>query len=69
MATKTVDVRGLLLTVDSTVMECDQFDITFLDMIPYRRPRIERVYYQETDFLLDFTTISRTPRSAPRPMS
>lgn len=58
MATKTVDVRGLLLTVDSTVMECDQFDITFLDMIPYRRPRIERVYYQETDFLLDFTTIS-----------
>ena len=58
VATKTVDVRGLLLTVDSTVMECDQFDITFLDMIPYRRPRIERVYYQETDFLLDFTTIS-----------
>lgn len=55
--TKTVSVTGLVLTVETSVTECDQFDLTFLETLPYRRPRIERVYYQETDFLLDFSSI------------
>lgn len=54
------DVTGISsqeISIQTDVTDCDTFDIQFLEMIPYRRPRIERVSYRETDFLLDFTTI------------
>lgn len=56
----TKDVTGISsqeISIQTDVTDCDTFDIQFLEMIPYRRPRIERVSYRETDFLLDFTTI------------
>lgn len=46
------------ITVSTDVTECDSFDLVFSEMLPYRRPRVEMVNYRETDFLLDFKTIT-----------
>ena len=46
------------ITISTTVTDCDSFDLVFTEMLPYRRPRVEMVNYRETDFLLDFKTIT-----------
>lgn len=51
------DITGPELMIRSDVVECDNFDLLFTEMLPFRRPRIQQVSYQETDFNLDFNTI------------
>ncbi len=52
------------LLIRSDVVECDNFDLLFTDMLPYHRPRIQKVRYQETDFILDFNTILEDTQSS-----
>lgn len=58
------DITGPELMIRSDVVECDNFDLLFTDMLPYRRPRIQSVRYQETDFMLDFNTILEDTQSS-----
>lgn len=58
------DITGPELLIRSDVVECDNFDLLFTDMLPYRRPRIQSVRYQETDFMLDFSTILEDTQSS-----
>ncbi len=58
--TKTVTgITTSKLTVSSSLaIDCTKFEITALSGLPYRRMRVSKVYYRETDYTLDFTTIS-----------
>ena len=58
------DLTGPELMIRSDVVECDSFDLFFDEMLPFRRPRIQMVSYQETDFNLDFTTILEDTQSS-----
>ena len=42
----------------SLAFDCTKFEVTVLGGLPYRRARVSKVYYRETDYTLDFTTIS-----------
>ncbi len=42
----------------SLAIDCTKFEVTVLSGLPYRRARVSKVYYRETDYTLDFTTIS-----------
>lgn len=42
----------------SLAFDCTKFEVTVLSGLPYRRARVSKVYYRETDYTLDFTTIS-----------
>ena len=56
--TQTVDsIQSSDITVHSVAQNCKAFQITAIGRLPYRRFRIAKVYYRETDFSLDFTTI------------
>lgn len=45
------------ITVYSTAQNVSRFVVTVLSAFPYRRARVARVYYRETDFSMNFTTI------------
>ena len=38
-------------------IECTKIEVTMIGNLPYRRGRVTKVYYRETDFTLDFTSI------------
>ena len=39
-------------------IDCTKIEVTMYGSLPYRRMRVSKVYYRETDFTLDFTSIS-----------
>lgn len=56
--TQTVPVDSVEVYVSSNLaIECTKIEVTVIGNLPYRRARVTKVYYRETDFTLDFTSI------------
>lgn len=56
--TQTVAVDSVEVYVSSNLaIECTKIEVTMIGNLPYRRARVTKVYYRETDFTLDFTSI------------
>lgn len=56
--TQTVPVDTVEVYVSSNLaIECTKIEVTMIGNLPYRRARVTKVYYRETDFTLDFTSI------------
>lgn len=56
--TQTVPVDSVEVYVSSNLaIECTKIEVTMIGNLPYRRARVTKVYYRETDFTLDFTSI------------
>lgn len=56
--TQTAAIDSVEVYVSSNlVIECTKIEVTMIGNLPYRRGRVTKVYYRETDFTLDFTSI------------
>lgn len=56
--TQTAPIDSVEVYVSSNLaIECDKIEVTVIGNLPYRRARVTKVYYRETDFTLDFTSI------------
>lgn len=56
--TQTVAIDSVEVYVSSNLaIECTKIEVTMIGNLPYRRGRVTKVYYRETDFTLDFTSI------------
>ena len=56
--TQTAPVDSVEVYVSSNLaIECTKIEVTMIGNLPYRRGRVTKVYYRETDFTLDFTSI------------
>lgn len=50
--------------VNSTLaIDCTKIEVTMNGGLPYRRMRVGKIYYRETDFTLDFDSISKDSQS------
>lgn len=47
----------------SLAIDCTKIEVTMNGGLPYRRMRVIKVYYRETDFTLDFTSIGENSQS------
>lgn len=52
----TVDSAEVYVS-SNLAIECTKMEVTVFGNLPYRRARVTKVYYRETDFTLDFTSI------------
>lgn len=56
--TQTAAIDSVEAYVSSNLaIECTKIEVTMIGNLPYRRGRVTKVYYRETDFTLDFTSI------------
>lgn len=56
--TQTAAIDSMEVYVSSNLaIECTKIEVTMIGNLPYRRGRVTKVYYRETDFTLDFTSI------------
>lgn len=56
--TQTATIDSMEVYVSSNLaIECTKIEVTMIGNLPYRRGRVTKVYYRETDFTLDFTSI------------
>lgn len=56
--TQTATIDSVEAYVSSNLaIECTKIEVTMIGNLPYRRGRVTKVYYRETDFTLDFTSI------------
>ena len=56
--TQTAAIDSVEVYVSSNLaIECTKIEVTMIGNLPYRRGRVIKVYYRETDFTLDFTSI------------
>lgn len=56
--TQTAAIDSVEVYVSSNLaIECTKIEVTMIGNLPYRRARVTKVYYRETDFTLDFTSI------------
>lgn len=56
--TQTAAIDSVEVYVPSNLaIECTKIEVTMIGNLPYRRARVTKVYYRETDFTLDFTSI------------
>lgn len=56
--TQTAAIDSVEVYVSSNLaIECTKIEVTIIGNLPYRRGRVTKVYYRETDFTLDFTSI------------
>lgn len=56
--TQTATIDSVEVYVSSNLaIECTKIEVTMIGSLPYRRGRVTKVYYRETDFTLDFTSI------------
>lgn len=56
--TQTAAIDSVEVHVSSNLaIECTKIEVTMIGNLPYRRGRVTKVYYRETDFTLDFTSI------------
>lgn len=56
--TQTATIDSVEVYVSSNLaIECTKIEVTMIGNLPYRRGRVTKVYYRETDFTLDFTSI------------
>lgn len=62
--TQTVSVTAAEVFVNSLLaIDCTSIDVTMYGGCPYRRMRVQKVYYRETDFTLDFGSIAKNSQS------
>lgn len=47
----------------SLAIDCTKIEVTMNGGLPYHRMRVSKVYYRETDFTLDFTSIGENSQS------
>lgn len=47
----------VFVTTDRAI-DCTRFEVSMFGGLPYRRMRVGKVYYRETDFTLDFSSIA-----------
>lgn len=47
----------------SLAIDCTKIEVTMYGGLPYRRMRVSKVYYRETDFTLDFTSITENSQT------
>lgn len=56
--TQTATIDSVEVYVSSNLaIECTKIEVTMIGNPPYRRGRVTKIYYRETDFTLDFTSI------------
>lgn len=56
--TQTATIDSVEVYVSSNLaIECTKIEVTMIGNLPYRRGRVTKIYYRETDFTLDFTSI------------
>lgn len=56
--TQTAAIDSVEVYVSSNLaIECTKIEVAMIGNLPYRRGRVTKVYYRETDFTLDFTSI------------
>lgn len=56
--TQTVQVDSAEVFVSTNkAVDCTKIEVTMYGNLPYRRMRVSKLYYRETDFTLDFTSI------------
>lgn len=56
--TQTAAIDSVEVYVSSNLaIECTKIEVTMIGNLPYRRGRVTKVYYRETDFTLNFTSI------------
>ena len=56
--TQTAAIDSVEVYVSSNLaIECTKIEVTMIGNLPYRRGRVTKVYYRETNFTLDFTSI------------
>lgn len=61
---KTVTVTGPEVFVSSALaIDCTKIEVSALSGLPYRKLRVVKVYYRETDFTLDFDAIKEKSQS------
>lgn len=57
--TQNAQVTSAEVFVNSSLaIECTKIEVTMYGNLPYRRMRVSKVYYRETDFTLDFSSIA-----------
>lgn len=62
--TQTVPVNFVEVFVSSSLaIDCTKIEVSFLSGLPYRRMRVCKVYYRETDFTLDFSSIAENSQA------
>ena len=62
--TQTVPVNSIEVFVSSSLaIDCTKIEVSFLSGLPYRRMRVSKVYYRETDFTLDFSSIAENSQA------
>ena len=62
--TQTVPVNSVEVFVSSSLaIDCTKIEVSFLSGLPYRRMRVSKVYYRETDFTLDFSSIAENSQA------
>ncbi len=62
--TQTVTVTAPEVYVSSNLaIDCTKIEVTMSGNLPYRRMRVSKLYYRETDFTLDFTSIGEKSQS------
>lgn len=52
-----------LFIYTNDVTDCTKFEVSMLSGLPYYRFRVGKIFYRETDFTLDFTTIAENSQS------
>lgn len=56
--TQTVKIESTeALIPTNNIKDCNKIEITILEALPHYRVRVSKVYYRDTDFTLDFTSI------------
>jgi hypothetical protein len=64
ISTKTVNVTSSEIYIaDDTALDCTKIEVTMNSGLPYRRFRVAKVFYRETDFTLDFDSITEKSQS------
>lgn len=63
----TQTMRGIegpeIMVSSNLAFDCTRIEVTALSALPFYRLRVSKVYYRETDFTLDFTTIGEKSQS------
>lgn len=62
--TQTADVEDYRVTLNSSLaLQVKKIEVSVQGGLPYSRLRINKIYYRETDFVLDFSSISEHSQS------
>lgn len=64
VSTKQADVSNSEVTIRNiNAVDCDSFVLLMRGGLPYHRLRVSKIYYRETDYTLNFTSITKDSQS------